>query len=116
MLPASLEQRFTPSRREREPLARAMRPSTPLRPFLRRGCRPRLASTPGSISMSREINGAVVVITGASSGIGRATAVSFAEQGAHVVLAARRERALEDVAAACEQAGGSALVVPTDVT
>lgn len=58
----------------------------------------------------------VVVITGASSGIGRATALAFAAEGASVALAARREGALKDVAGECERAGGRALVVPTDVT
>jgi NAD(P)-dependent dehydrogenase (short-subunit alcohol dehydrogenase family) len=57
----------------------------------------------------------VVVVTGASSGIGRATALAFAGQGAAVVLAARREEALEEVAGACEAAGGQALAVLTDV-
>ncbi|WP_437529567.1 SDR family oxidoreductase [Sorangium sp. So ce726] len=58
----------------------------------------------------------VVVITGASSGIGRATALEFARRGAAVTLAARREQPLRELATACEQAGGKALVVPTDVT
>lgn len=58
----------------------------------------------------------VVVITGASSGIGRATARAFAERGAKVVLAARRARALHVVAAECERLGASTAVVPTDVT
>ena len=57
----------------------------------------------------------VVVITGASSGIGRATALAFAAKGATVVLAARRLAALEEVARECEGRGGEALVVPTDV-
>jgi short-subunit dehydrogenase len=60
-------------------------------------------------------NGAVVVITGTSSGIGRATARRFAQEGARVVLAARRAALLEQVAQECLAAGGSALVVPTDV-
>jgi short-subunit dehydrogenase len=58
----------------------------------------------------------VVVITGASSGVGRATALRFARQGACLVLAARRGSALRDVAAECERLGASALPVMTDVT
>lgn len=57
-----------------------------------------------------------VVITGASSGIGRATALAFAAKGASLVLAARHVEHLEDVAQACRAAGGIALAVPTDVT
>lgn len=62
------------------------------------------------------LSNAVVVITGASSGIGRATALAFAAKGATVVLAARRAAALNTVARECERRGGAALVVPTDVT
>jgi|GEM_PF-2566431 len=50
--------------------------------------------------MARRCRDPVVVITGASSGIGRATALAFAERGAAVVVAARREEPLEDVAMA----------------
>ncbi|MEE6272809.1 SDR family oxidoreductase [Georgenia wangjunii] len=62
------------------------------------------------------IKGSVVVITGASSGVGRATALRFAGKGAHVVLAARRRPALESLAAQCREHGVEALAVPTDVT
>ncbi len=61
------------------------------------------------------IRGQVVVITGASSGFGRGAAVKFAEQGADVVLAARRTHLLEEVARECEAKGARALVVTTDV-
>jgi short-subunit dehydrogenase len=58
----------------------------------------------------------VVVITGASSGIGRATALRFAKQGADLVLAGRNNEVLIDLAAECEARGGRALAVPTDVS
>lgn len=57
----------------------------------------------------------VVVITGASAGVGRATARAFAERGAAVALLARGEQGLAGAAAEVESTGGSALVVPTDV-
>jgi NAD(P)-dependent dehydrogenase (short-subunit alcohol dehydrogenase family) len=59
--------------------------------------------------------GRVVVITGGSSGIGRETARQFAKQGASVVLAARGEEALASTAEEVTAAGGTPLVVPTDV-
>ena len=57
----------------------------------------------------------VVIVTGASSGIGQALALQLAGQGAKVVLAARRAELLEQVADTCRLAGGEALAVPTDV-
>jgi short-subunit dehydrogenase len=64
----------------------------------------------------RELRGRTVVLTGASSGIGRATALAFADAGAHLVLAARKPEALEDVAEQCRALGAQAVAVPTDVT
>lgn len=58
----------------------------------------------------------VVVLTGASSGIGRELAVKLAEQGAWLALAARDMTALEEVAAICREKGGRAIAVQTDVT
>ena len=58
----------------------------------------------------------VAIITGASSGIGRATALALAKEGAHVALAARRQAELQAVADEIRAAGGETLVVPTDVT
>jgi short-subunit dehydrogenase len=63
-----------------------------------------------------ELKGARVVVTGASSGIGRALAIEFARRGALIALAARNEAALQEVATSISQAGGHAAVIPTDVT
>ena len=59
--------------------------------------------------------GKVVVLTGASQGIGRALSLELAGQGPRLVLAARDEAALETVAAECRARGAETLVVPTDV-
>jgi NAD(P)-dependent dehydrogenase (short-subunit alcohol dehydrogenase family) len=60
--------------------------------------------------------GKVVVVTGASQGIGRALCLELAAQRPKLVLAARDETALEAVAAECRARGAEALVVPTDVS
>ena len=57
----------------------------------------------------------VVIVTGASSGIGRALALQLADQGTRLALAARNVEQLEQIAVQCRQRGGAALVVPTDV-
>jgi short-subunit dehydrogenase len=56
-----------------------------------------------------------VLVTGASSGIGRSLALRFAREGARVALVARREDALHEVASEIHAAGGDALVLPCDV-
>jgi len=56
------------------------------------------------------------VVTGASAGIGRATAVALARRGYVVVLGARRADRLDEVARECDQAGGRGIAQPTDVT
>ncbi len=63
-----------------------------------------------------ELQGAVVVVTGASAGIGESTAIAFARRGARVVLAARRTELLDDLAGRIEAAGGHALAVGCDVS
>jgi short-subunit dehydrogenase len=60
--------------------------------------------------------GKSIVVTGASSGIGRALCLALAPQRPRLVLAARDAARLEEVAAACRAAGAETLVVPTDVT
>jgi NAD(P)-dependent dehydrogenase (short-subunit alcohol dehydrogenase family) len=62
------------------------------------------------------LTGRVVLVTGASRGIGAATAAAVAAAGAHVVLAARNAAALEEVAGRIREAGGRATPVPTDVS
>lgn len=67
--------------------------------------------------MKNELRGKVVVITGASSGLGRAGAIEFARLGCRLAIGARREDALAETARQCLAVGAEdALVVPTDVT
>lgn len=63
-----------------------------------------------------DITDKVAIVTGASSGIGEATAKALAKKGCKVVLAARRKERLEKLKKEIEQDGGKALVVETDVT
>ncbi|HET6615322.1 MAG TPA: SDR family oxidoreductase [Dehalococcoidia bacterium] len=65
--------------------------------------------------MSVRLEGATVIVTGASAGIGRETALAFARAGSNVVLAARRQDRLEALALQIERIGVQALVVPADV-
>jgi len=62
------------------------------------------------------LSNARVIVTGASSGIGRAIALEFARRGARLALASRNEAALDEVASAIQHNGGKAVVIPTDVT
>lgn len=64
----------------------------------------------------RTVRDATVVITGASSGVGRAASRTFARAGARIALAARREAALREAAQECEALGARAVAIPTDVT
>jgi short-subunit dehydrogenase len=66
--------------------------------------------------MKRNLSGAVVVITGASSGIGREAALQLARKETRLVLAARDAAALEEVARACRAEGAQAICVPADVS
>ncbi len=64
----------------------------------------------------KSLVGKVVIVTGASTGIGRATALTLARQGACVALASRNGALLEEAAAEIRSQGSQALAVPTDVT
>ena len=66
--------------------------------------------------MTEQLTGTVALVTGASSGIGEATAVALAEHGVSVVMVARRRERLNALAARIGAAGGTTLVLDTDVT
>lgn len=63
-----------------------------------------------------EVRDKVVIVTGASSGIGRESAILFAKKGAVVVVTARREDQLRELAGEIESAGGRVMVHPGDIT
>jgi len=66
--------------------------------------------------MSKQFEGKVAVITGGSSGIGRAAAITFAAEGARVAIGARRAAESEETIRQIQAQGGDAIFVPTDVT
>lgn len=66
--------------------------------------------------MPDQLDGSVALITGASSGIGMATALELAERGTQVALVARRKDRLGELAERIDQSGGSALAVAADIT
>lgn len=67
-------------------------------------------------TITKDLTGRVAVVTGASSGMGRATALQLASRGAKVALLARRKEALDTVAAEIQQLGSEAIALVTDVT
>lgn len=69
-----------------------------------------------TVATAFSLDGRTAVVTGAASGIGRQTAITFAEAGAKVVIADRSEEGLAETVALIEAVGGSATVVPTDVS
>ncbi|MEZ2335341.1 SDR family oxidoreductase [Mucilaginibacter sp. RCC_168] len=68
------------------------------------------------MAKSSVLKGKTIVITGASSGAGRAAAIEFAQQQLYLVLAARNEAALKEVADECRQIGAEVLVISTDAS
>ena len=63
-----------------------------------------------------KLAGKIAIVTGSSSGIGKAIALTFADKGAKVVVAARRQKLCEEVVAQIQKRGGEAISISTDVT
>ncbi|UCE62714.1 MAG: SDR family oxidoreductase [Nitrospirota bacterium] len=63
----------------------------------------------------RRLEGKIAIVTGSSSGIGKAVAIRFAEEGATVIIAARRVSLSSQVAGMINERGGKALSIPTDI-
>src|ERR1700734_1784858 len=68
------------------------------------------------MTSNTELNGTVALVTGASSGIGEATALTLAQLGAAVAIAARRKDRLDELAARISDAGGTVLAIEADVS
>jgi len=64
----------------------------------------------------KRLAGKIAIVTGSSSGIGKAIALTFATEGAHVVVAARRQHLCEQTVKQIREKGGDAMAIPTDVT
>jgi NADP-dependent 3-hydroxy acid dehydrogenase YdfG len=66
--------------------------------------------------MAHQLDRTVALVTGASSGIGEATAIALAAEGASIALVARRRDRLDEIAARIEQSGGTAVAIEADIT